>query len=222
MNLSKVEDYFRPTADKIHIIGCGSVGSSIAEMLARCGCTNFVLYDFDHVEAHNLANQMFRESDIGQLKTDAVKDIICDINPMCRDTVKTVPKGWHGETLNGFVFLAVDNIEIRKNIVEKHMYNERVKAMFDVRTMLEQAQHYAADWISMEQKKKLLSTMQFSHDEAAASTPTSACGVTLGVAPTVRGVCTLAVANYINFVRTGKLKTFVMFDIFGMTLDAFE
>ena len=37
MDLSKSYDYFQPEKqdDRIHIIGCGSVGSTVASMLAR-------------------------------------------------------------------------------------------------------------------------------------------------------------------------------------------
>ena len=61
MNLVKSQDYFSPLLVKkrCHIIGCGSVGSTIAELLARLGITNISLYDFDTVSSHNLANQIY-------------------------------------------------------------------------------------------------------------------------------------------------------------------
>ena len=64
MDLSKSYEYFQPEklTDRVHIIGCGSVGSTVAENLARSGVTKFTLWDFDVVEPHNLANQMFRIS----------------------------------------------------------------------------------------------------------------------------------------------------------------
>ena len=41
LNLSKSYDFFKPEAvrERIHIIGCGSVGSTVAELLARFGLT---------------------------------------------------------------------------------------------------------------------------------------------------------------------------------------
>lgn len=221
MNLSKVQDFFEATKDRIHIIGCGSVGSTIAENLVRCGVTNITLYDFDYVEPKNIANQMFRECDIGQRKVDALKDILCNINPDCCDTVKIEPDGWKGKILNGFVFLCPDNIEVRKDFVKKHINSTVVKAVFDVRTLLESAQHFAADWSDKRQKEDLLNTMQFTHEEAKEEVPMSACGVTLGVAPTVRLICSYAVCNYINFVNGRGIKKIVIADAFGMTTDAF-
>ena len=223
IDLSKSYDFFQPEKDdaKIHIVGCGSVGSTIAENLARCGVKNMVLWDFDTVEAHNIVNQMFRQQDVGKSKVEALKDILCDINPEIVDTVELKPEGWQGKLMSGYIFLCVDDIAIRREIVEKHMDSPYVKAVFDFRTLLESAQHYAADWSDYKMKQDLLKSMQFSHEEAVAETPVSACGVTLGVATTVRLVCALGVNNYINFVKGNGIKKLVIIDGFHYLLDAF-
>lgn len=223
MDLSKSYDFFQPEKDeaRIHIVGCGSVGSTLAENLARCGITKMTLWDFDTVEAHNIVNQMFRQQDIGKPKVEALKDILMDINPEIKDGVELKPKGWEGKLMSGYIFLCVDNIELRRTIVEKHLDSPYVKAVFDFRTLLESAQHYAADWSDYKMKQDLLKSMQFSHDEAAEETPVSACGVTLGVATTVRLICALGVNNYINFVKGNGIKKLVIIDGFHFMLDAF-
>lgn len=223
MDLSKSYEFFSPEKydGKIHIVGCGSVGSTIAENLARCGVKKMVLWDFDVVEQHNIVNQMFRQQDVGKSKVEALKDILCDINPEISSTVELQPKGWQGKLMSGYIFLCVDNIELRKKIVEQHMDSPYVKAVFDFRTLLESAQHYAADWSNRKMKQTLLDSMQFTHEEATAETPVSACGVTLGVATTVRLVCALGVNNFINFVKGNGIKKFVMIDGFNYVLDAF-
>ena len=223
LDLSKSYEFFQPEKDdaKIHIVGCGSVGSTLAENLARCGVKNMVLWDFDTVEAHNIVNQMFRQQDVGKPKVEALKDILCDINPEIADTVELKPDGWQGRLMSGYIFLCVDSIELRRQIVEKHMDSPFVKAVFDFRTLLESAQHYAADWSDYKMKQDLLRSMQFSHEEAAAETPVSACGVTLGVATTVRLICALGVNNYISFVKGNGIKKLVIIDGFNFVLDAF-
>jgi len=223
MDLSKSYEFFKPEMLKgrIHIIGCGSVGSTVAENLARFGITEFTLYDFDYVEPHNIANQMFTEMDIGKKKVEAVRDILCDINPDIDRSIKLIDTGWTGQKLAGYVFLCVDNIELRKKIVEDNENNSYIKAMFDFRTRLTDAQHYAADWSDRKSIKNFRSSMNFSHEEAMEETPISACGVTLSVAPTIRVIVGCGVKNFIDFVKNGTLRKFIQWDSEQYLLDAF-
>lgn len=218
MDLKKSLEYFNPVnvKGKCHIIGCGSVGSAVAEMLARLGITNFVLYDFDIVEPHNLANQMFVHADIKVPKVEAVKRIITDINPEANATIEVFGEGYSNQNLNGYVFLCVDNIDLRREICINNRMNRAIKAVYDFRTRLEDAQTYAADWKDLRQVTNLIKTMEFSHDEAHAATPVSACGTELGVAPTVRMVVTLGVCNFMNHVRGVPMKNIVVCNPFEM------
>ena len=218
MDLSKSLEWFSPSDVKgeVHIVGCGSVGSCLAELLARFGITNFVLYDFDTVEAKNIANQMFFGSQVGKPKVEALRDILIAINPDCEDFVRMEPNGYTDQDMEGYVFLCVDNIEVRRNIVEANRYNKNIKAMFDIRTGFLDAQHYAASWADPKQVNNLLKTMNFSHEEAKAATPVSACGVTLGLAPTVRGIVNVAVVNFVNFIKTGELKKTASLSVFDL------
>lgn len=220
MDLTKSIEYFDPVKvrGKCHIIGCGSVGSTVAENLARLGVTDFVLYDFDVVEPHNLANQMFVQSDIKTPKVEAVKKIICAINPEAESTISIQPGGYTDQKLNGYVFLAVDNIDLRREICQKNRMNKAIKAVFDFRTRLEDAQHYAANWGDMAQVDNLIKSMAFSHDEAHDATPVTACGTELGVAPTVRVICALGVTNFMNLIRGGELQKIVVCNPFTMDI----
>lgn len=222
MDLSKSYEYFQPEMvdGKVHIIGCGSVGSTIAENLARCGITKFVLWDFDKVESKNVVNQMYLPRQIGMKKTEALKEILSEVNPECADEIK-LRSGWEGQIVSGYVFLCVDSITVRQEFMKVHMKSPTVKAVFDFRTELEGAQHYAADWNNPQMKESLFKSMDFTPEEADADTPVSACGVTLGVATTVRLICAYGVNNFINFVKTGEIKKFVLMDGFHFTLDAF-
>lgn len=222
LNLTKSYDYFKPeqVTERIHIIGCGSVGSTVAELLVRFGLTNLVLYDFDMVEPHNLANQMFCQEHIGRSKIEALTDMLCAINPAVKNTIKAI-SGYIGHKLSGYVFLCVDTIELRREIASGSKNNPYIKGMFDFRTRLVDAQHYAADWVNMGMVNDFISSMAFTHEDAAAETPMSACNVALSVAPTVRMICALGVANFINFANGGQIKKFVQIDAFNFVLDAF-
>jgi molybdopterin/thiamine biosynthesis adenylyltransferase len=223
LNLSKSYDFFKPeeVTERIHIIGCGSVGSTVVELLARFGLTKLTLYDFDSVEPKNLANQMFRQKDIGKPKVMALTNMLCDINPETTANLHIDERGYKNQKLSGYVFLCVDNIEIRKKIAEANKDNPYIKAMFDFRTRLTDAQHYAADWNDMKSVDNFLRSMNFTHEEAKEETPVSACNVTLSVAPTIRMVCSLGVANFVNFIKGVGLRKFIQIDAFNFILDAF-
>lgn len=223
MDLSKSYEFFQPEMcqERIHIIGCGSVGYTVVELLARFGLTKFSLYDFDKVEKHNLANQMFVTDDIGKLKVDAVANHLIAINPDIKENLKVFNEGWHGQKLSGYVFLCVDNIDLRRKIATENKLNNFIKGMFDFRTRLVDAQHYAADWSNNTHKEYFIGTMNFSHKEAEEATPMSACHVALSVAPIVRIISAAGVMNFINFVKDKKIKQTVIVNIDNLTLDAF-
>ena len=223
LNLSKSYDFFKPemVKERIHVIGCGSVGSTVAELLAKFGLTKLTLYDFDKVEPKNLANQMYRQEHIGMAKSVALTVMLREINPETMGVVKVEQDGYTGQKLSGYIFLCIDNIELRKKIAESNKNNPYIKAMFDFRTRLTDAQHYAADWSKIKMIDDFIKSMEFTHDEATAETPVSACNVKLSVAPTIRMICSLGAANFINFIRGDGLKKFIQINAFSFILDAF-
>ncbi len=220
MDLTKSHEFFQPEKcpSRIHIIGCGSVGSTVAELLVRFGLTRLSLYDFDVVESKNLANQLYGFRDIGRPKVEALQDILSCINPEVPLDTKLFPSGWEGQRLSGYVFLCADDMRVRRRIVEDNLYNPEIRAMFDFRTRLTDAQHYAADWSSLKARQNFLRSMQFSNEEAKQATPVSACNVPLSVAPTIRVICSYGVANFINFAKGGSLVPFLVADAFSFDL----
>jgi len=224
MNIVKSYDFFQPEKlrDRIHIIGCGAIGSTVAENLTRFGITKITLYDFDTVESHNIANQLYTEADIGKYKVEALAEHLKAINPELNNagTLKIVKEGYIGQRLSGYVILAVDSIELRKKIVTDNKYNLNIKAMFDYRMRLTDAQHYAADWSKPADIANFFEGMNFTSEEAQAETPVSACNLSLSVCPTVRMICAAGVANFINFVKSGELKSIILIDAFNFTIDA--
>lgn len=223
MDLAKSYEFFKPEMldCRVHIIGCGSVGSVVAENLARFGITKMSLYDFDTVEAHNIANQLFCQPDIGRPKIEALAEYLCKINPDCEADLKLYPDGWNGQRLSGYVFLCVDNIDLRREIATGCKENTYVKGMFDFRTRLTDAQHYAADWSDPKMVDNFINSMAFSHEEAKEETPVSACNVTLSVCTSIRAIVALGVSNFINFAKGEPIKKMILVDAFNFMLDAF-
>lgn len=201
INTSKIASFFNASElihDPIHVIGCGAVGSHVAMALVQMGCQNIHLWDFDYVEAKNITNQFFRHKDISTEKVIALADILIEKDP-------SIKLFLHKEGIkspfivNGYVFLCVDNIDLRREIVLANQYNPNCIAFFDFRMRLTDAQHYFAARDDMAQMKALLCSMSFSHEEAAEATPKSACNVELNVIYTVWNIVSLGMSNFQKF-----------------------
>lgn len=220
MNLNKHIEFFDPTNIDcaIHVIGCGAIGSRITELLVRLGCTKIHLWDFDTVSPHNITNQLYTSEDIGKPKVDCLATYAKKINPL----VELVLHGKYSkQNVSGFVFLCVDSIDLRREIATHLKENKYVKAMFDARMRLTDAQSYGADWSEKSSKEAFINTMQFSSEEAKEATPVSACGTTLSVAPTVWTVASVTVSNFINFTLGKEIKSIILLDAFEYNINAF-
>lgn len=71
----------RLAAARVAVAGLGGLGSNISIMLARSGVGHLFLVDFDRVDTTNLNRQAYRIPQLGQYKTDAIRDILAEINP---------------------------------------------------------------------------------------------------------------------------------------------
>ena len=213
MDLNKSLEFFDPAniKERCHIIGCGSIGSNVAELLARYGVTDMVLWDFDDVEPHNIANQLYTEEDVGQPKTISLLKILSKINPILKSSVK-LQYEYKGMPLEGYIFMCVDSVEVRQQIVEANWYNPNVTAVIDFRTTLFEGQTYFTDWNDMKQKRSLKESLNFTHEEAQANTPVSACGFELSVSPVVKMCSIMGIVNFTNFVNKKPTKHVVIVD----------
>ena len=218
MDLSKSLEYFDPLNSfkgAIHVIGIGAMGSRVAELLIRLGIPKIHIWDFDTVEDKNIANQVYLHHHIGMKKTDALEELLKDINPQ----VEVVKHGaYSNQPLGGYVFLNVDSIELRHKIASDNRMNPNIKAMFDCRMRLEDAQSYAAKWDDEEQKNLFINSMDFTDDEAKDATPVSACGTTLSVASTVVSTAAFTVSNFINLIKSDKLVSIIFTNAFKYTI----
>lgn len=66
---------------RVAVAGLGGLGSHIAVMLARSGIGHLFLVDFDQVEITNLNRQAYGISHLGQPKTQALTEILREIQP---------------------------------------------------------------------------------------------------------------------------------------------
>ena len=70
------EQYKVLSRKRVAIIGCGSLGSSIAKLLAQGGVGSFLTIDDDIMAAHNTSRHSLGSKTIGFLKADALADSI--------------------------------------------------------------------------------------------------------------------------------------------------
>ena len=219
MDLNKSRDFFNPNKVKVpcHIIGCGSIGSNVAELLARQGVEDFILWDMDIVEPHNIVNQLYTEKHIGMKKTKALTEILYEINPTIKNKI-VLQEAYTDEILEGYVFMCIDNVEVRQDIIKKNYDNFAIEAVFDFRTTLLEGQHYAAEWSNSKYKKSLLNSLDFTHEEAQKNTPVSACGFELSVAPVVKGTAILGIVNFMNYINEQKLAHVIVYEPFSYAI----
>ena len=74
----------------VAVCGLGGLGSNTAISLARAGVGRLHLIDFDRVDISNLHRQQYGVSQLGMLKTEAMKQILSEISPYCNVMIHTV------------------------------------------------------------------------------------------------------------------------------------
>lgn len=78
------------SAARVAVCGLGGLGSNIAIALARAGVGHLQLIDFDRVDLTNLNRQQYAVGQLGQYKTDALRETLSLVSPYCDVTCDTV------------------------------------------------------------------------------------------------------------------------------------
>jgi len=150
---------YNPETDgqkSVLIVGAWWIWSTTTYALAQMWVEDIMVVDFDEVENHNIASQFYKQSQLGKLKTESLRDNVKEFT-----WVEIEIHEWKFESelvkWRDIVILAVDNMKTRKEVVEAcGMSNEmcidcRMKAeFFEVYVFnpaLEQ-ERYMQDWYS--------------------------------------------------------------------------
>lgn len=76
---------------KVIVFGIGGVGSFVVEALTRAGVGNLILVDNDTICISNINRQIHaRQSTVGMIKVEAMKERVISINPNCNVEAKQV------------------------------------------------------------------------------------------------------------------------------------
>jgi hypothetical protein len=102
----------------IAIIGAGGIGSWATLALAKLGCQDLTVYDFDFVEAENTPSQFYTPTQIGTKKVDALAENITKAVGM---QITALPFVWQDiqrerELTDTIIISAVDSMEQRIDI----------------------------------------------------------------------------------------------------------
>lgn len=73
--------YERVRKAAVGIAGLGGLGSAVAISLARTGIGRLILADYDVVEPSNLNRQQYLIRHLGMAKTEALRELLAEINP---------------------------------------------------------------------------------------------------------------------------------------------
>lgn len=202
MDITRHIDVFSPDAlgkCRVDVIGAGATGSRIVLELAKLGLTDIHVWDFDVVESHNIANQAYRNSDIGRLKVEALAEIVLEATGLAITTHNQRVEG--SERLGDVVFLLTDTMESRKQIWKKALRNKiRTKLVIETRMGTDSGRIYTIVPTDPDQIARYEENL---YEDVEAEV--SACGASMSVGPTAAIVSGMAVWQMIRWaaIRNG-------------------
>jgi len=132
IDYTRQRDFFDP--DKVNatvtIVGCGGIGSFTGFALAKLGVRELRLLDFDHVEAHNVPNQLFLPKQVGVTKVNALAETIYSATDTTNVVTHEHPLQ-DGIPMSPIVISALDSMQARAELWQ------RVKGKLDVKLFLD-------------------------------------------------------------------------------------
>lgn len=106
----------------ILVVGAGGIGSWAVLTLAKMGCPDITVVDFDTVEDHNIPSQFYSTAQKGQKKVVALAESISTYTGITIKTIDTkyqdIPSEERSKNYS-IIILAVDSLEQRREIWEQ-------------------------------------------------------------------------------------------------------
>jgi molybdopterin/thiamine biosynthesis adenylyltransferase len=185
---------------RVDVIGCGAVGSRIAMEVAKLGVQNLHLWDFDTIEAHNIANQLFNLDDIGKPKATTLATHVRQATGL--EPAVHQKRVSSRQAFGDVVFLAVDTMADRKSIFEHSLrLTFTTQLVVEVRMGAEELRVYGFN--PRTRRDCQMWTESLSDDEA---TVESACGAQTTVGATAGITACLAVHRFLQWYRQDVVR----------------
>jgi len=187
----------------ITLVGAGATGSYVALALAQLGWGDSLrgqgtlrVFDGDHIESHNLANQAYEIDQIGMPKVEALQKLI---KRKCGFEIEV-----HNEMVDedtdssliqsNYVFILTDTMKSRSLIFDKHLqFSFNTDLVVETRMGLRDGRIYAFSPNSPDDKEEWKKTL-YSDDEAE----TSRCGASASIITTVMYLASLATQRVVQ------------------------
>lgn len=180
---------FKEELEPVTIIGCGAIGSKLAVELTKIGVPLLILVDPDIVMSHNIANQEYVAKHIGMKKVEALSDVLDQI---CSVSKEIYPVEYSNEIApTGIVFLCVDSMETRRDLVTKLFQTSDVHTIIETRMGVDELRVYK---IHKENIQKWIERSSYNDENAEVS----ACGSTLTVGATANICASIACWQYMK------------------------
>jgi hypothetical protein len=199
-NFAHQTKLFNPLiARPVILIGAGSIGSFIALFLAKAGVTDITVYDHDTVASHNVPMSLYRESDLGRFKVDALQEIVAHLTDV---EIKTIPSPYTNQSLKRCsVIASVDDMDNGRMPIW-----DAVRGKVDINLFLDTRVHegygelYSIRPFSQLDCENYEKTL-FPNSEAVMRT----CG-SHGFAPISAGLASNTVASLCHFWQNGEYE----------------
>lgn len=204
---------FNPAEHECPVLlaGCGGIGSHVAMQLLALGVEHLTVVDYDRVEGHNLANQIFGQDDVGYYKVDALNE-----HAAAKLGLHALPSSETFKRLNGrlpdrfidcptsaqaiemgrtpALILAVDSMKARKEIIEEvweyAILRQQDWHVIDTRMASTHGNIFS---FNIRKTPEYLETIV-----PDGQTEVSPCGTPMVVLPTVQGISSIAVWEYMK------------------------
>lgn len=150
------------------VAGLGGIGSWVAIDLALIGVGTLFVYDADRIEASNLNRTLFKESQIGDYKTKAVKELISERRKDC--LVLGFEEFFDAEMLNklegiDYFFDCTDTIRLRNSIQEYSTKKTTELEIQNIKTVKKKSkEHTNTTMVSEKQDFKLPQYVKLGYD----------------------------------------------------------
>ena len=189
----------------VHVIGVGATGSWVVLQLASLGITDITVWDYDVIEEHNIANQAYDLSHIGQPKVEALLDVV---KRKTGTVIKTKNEKYIDQRLSGIVFLMVDSMAERKRIWEKSIRMKHlVTHLIEPRMGLDVGRVYNVNPTDLTHIREYEASYYGDYEAEV-----SACGASMTVITTAMSIASWCVRQVINLNAGVELDNEILLD----------